>query len=183
MTRHNQAFKPAPYNQRNVPKPGYSGRRDKWITPVLRYAKILIWDFALQKGVSEDAVMEGKWQTLKITKSNLADHVRRYVPGFEDDARRVLGIEPSQHGEKLYGRLYEMYHEQESLDRAWTEFRRGNRVMNEAGTAPVRKRYRAISVEHPTRSDRLRPFRIAALNLHNTTPGMPTLEQVSKVFQ
>lgn len=176
--QHSQKFTPRERVQRDVDKVGFHGGRDKWITPILKYIKILLWVKALEKGKSEAAVIHDSWKRLGLGQAALLQFIEAHVPDALLEAQTVLGADRKEFGKALYGRLFNMYNDLESDAEALKNKRR----LSPTTDKPINKRVPMVGKEHPTRSPRLRPYYVKAVNLYNEG-GMPTRAQVEEVFK
>jgi hypothetical protein len=114
-------------------------------------AKLMCWQFAVEHAGSEDVmVMRTDWARFGITGPALLRCVRKHVPQF--DAKWAKDRDPkvnndAEKSRALWGRLWHMYRKR----------KRGT------GSRPA---IQCITVEHPQRSARLRPYVESAIRIY-----------------
>ncbi len=160
MTHHG----PVPYvpcPNRDVPKPGWSGKRTKWeLDPRLRYAKMVLCLYAEAK-VTQRKLLSMPLGMAGITKEDLWCECIRKVPGFVDALRARFPESSHTLSElktKVHNRLIYMY---------------------QTNGEPRR---RELTIEHLTRSEAIKYWARAASNLYNKA-GCPTLAEVVDLFE
>lgn len=130
--------------------PGALSIKPGWKHPVMAFAKVLIWQFAVEQAGSEDVlVARTDWAAFGVTTTLLLATIRRFLPDFDSIcAEQDRDWNDSAKGRQLYNRLWYMYRE-----------RKGKRVL------------KRITAEHPQRSERLRPLVERGIKVyHNGKP-------------
>lgn len=151
-----EAFEVRPEKFRDVDKEGYDGPRDPWSTDTLKAAKIFLWMFAVERMGSDAAVLHGSWSKAGLSKEAMLRCVEELLPHFAEEALAVLGHTRDKLPERLYDRLHKMYRVEETQAQARAAGRKFAKRKGVLTDKRVPKWLRKISVEHPTRSERLR---------------------------
>lgn len=123
-------------------------RRPGWNHPVMLAAKLLLWRMAVHKAGSEERLLDRTdWRKAGIKADWLLSEVRRFIPSFDEVWGEQLRTDSKDHSkrEALRNRLYYMY-----------------RRHTTQGYVPE------ITVEHPTRSKKLAPFREVSRLMFNS---------------
>lgn len=141
--------------------PGALANKPGWRHPVMAAAKLICWRFALLRAGSEDRLVDRTdWRKVGLTRRALLEEVRKILPCF-DEAWAEQGRVDSEKAKMnaLYGRLWHMYRERDAKGKVT----------------------QTITVEHPTRSERLKPYREAARKVF--AEGKPlTHTQIMELF-